>query len=94
MTDHPSRHDLAAWIRAARRRAGLSQGELADQLGIRQASVSQWERGTTQPSTQHLLALVQELGSLSLADLTATPEQPQSLTPEAPQTSCPKSETA
>jgi DNA-binding transcriptional regulator YiaG len=48
---------LSEAIRAARRRAGLSQAELAAALGVRQSSVSQWERGSTRPSTDHLLAL-------------------------------------
>lgn len=60
MNDHHPQPDgaLAAWIRAARRHAGLSQVELAEQLGVRQSSVSQWERGTTVPATPHLLALL------------------------------------
>ena len=41
---------LSEAIRAARRRAGLSQAELAAALGVRQSSVSQWERGSTRTS--------------------------------------------
>jgi transcriptional regulator with XRE-family HTH domain len=52
---------LSEAIRAARRRAGLSQAELAELLGVRQSSVSQWERGSTKPSTVHLLALASAL---------------------------------
>jgi transcriptional regulator with XRE-family HTH domain len=52
---------LSEAIRAARRRAGLSQVELAELLGVRQSSVSQWERGSTMPSTVHLLALTAAL---------------------------------
>jgi HTH-type transcriptional regulator/antitoxin HipB len=52
---------LSGAIRAARRRAGLSQAELAAALGVRQSSVSQWERGSTRPSTDHLLALTSVL---------------------------------
>jgi transcriptional regulator with XRE-family HTH domain len=48
---------LSEAIREARRRAGLSQAELAELLSVRQSSVSQWERGSTKPSTIHLLAL-------------------------------------
>lgn len=68
---------LSKAIRSARRRAGLSQVELADLLGVRQSSVSQWERGATKPSTTHLLNLAARLGC-SLVELagaadTATP---------------------
>jgi transcriptional regulator with XRE-family HTH domain len=59
---------LSEAIRSARRRAGLSQVELAELLGVRQSSVSQWERGSTKPSTMHLLALAAKLGC-SLAEL-------------------------
>jgi transcriptional regulator with XRE-family HTH domain len=52
---------LSEAVRAARRRAGLSQAELAELLGVRQSSVSQWERGSTRPSTVHLLALTAAL---------------------------------
>ena len=56
---------LAGAIRLARRRADLSQGELADRLGIRQSSVSQWERGTTEPAGRRLVALIGELPELA-----------------------------
>jgi transcriptional regulator with XRE-family HTH domain len=61
---------LSEAIRAARRRAGLSQAELAAALGVRQSSVSQWERGSTRPSTDHLLALTSVLHT-TLLDFSA-----------------------
>jgi HTH-type transcriptional regulator / antitoxin HipB len=61
---------LSEAIRAARRRAGLSQAELAAALGVRQSSVSQWERGSTRPSTGHLLALTSILRT-TLLDFSA-----------------------
>ncbi|HZD02106.1 MAG TPA: helix-turn-helix transcriptional regulator [Actinomycetes bacterium] len=64
---------LSTAIRSARRRAGLSQVELAELLGVRQSSVSQWERGSTKPSTVHLLALAAKLGC-SLAELAGAAE--------------------
>src|SRR6266498_246368 len=42
----------------------LELGDLADALGVRQSSVSQWERGTTSPTTRHLLALLGLLGAV------------------------------
>jgi transcriptional regulator with XRE-family HTH domain len=62
---------LSEAIRAARRRAGLSQAELAELLGVRQSSVSQWERGSTKPSTIHLLALTATL-QCSLLDFSGS----------------------
>ncbi len=56
---------LATAIRLARRRADISQGELAERLGIRQSSVSQWEHGTTGPTGQRLVELIGELPGLA-----------------------------
>ena len=56
------RGELGAAIRQARVAAGLSQGRLAAVVGVRQSSVSQWERGVTAPQTWHLLGLLRELG--------------------------------
>lgn len=36
------------YVLMARRRAGLSQRELADRLGLRQATIARWERGDRQ----------------------------------------------
>ncbi len=58
------RGELGAAIREARLAAGLSQEDLAGVLGVRQSSVSQWERGTTVPATRHLLGLLRVLGAL------------------------------
>ncbi len=48
-------------------RAGMSQGQLAEALGIRQSSVSQWERGTTAPTGRRLRVLVREFPELAEA---------------------------
>jgi len=58
---------LATAIRVARQQADLSQGELAERLGIRQSSVSQWERGTTEPTGRRLIGLMGELPGLAEA---------------------------
>lgn len=42
-TDPPK--DLPARLRAARAYAGISQGEMADQLGVSRTSIYYWERG-------------------------------------------------
>jgi transcriptional regulator with XRE-family HTH domain len=41
-------------IREARMDAGFTQAELVRRLGIKRASISQWESGLTQPSTENL----------------------------------------
>jgi transcriptional regulator with XRE-family HTH domain len=66
---------LSKAIRSARRRAGLSQVELAELVGVRQSSVSQWERGSTKPSTVHLLTLAARLGC-TLGELIGAHETP------------------
>jgi DNA-binding transcriptional regulator YiaG len=78
LTREPSRptqqdRPLAVEIREARTRARMSQVELAAALGIRQSSVSQWERAVTEPSTQNLLDLFGVLPGLAeaLAAVTA-----------------------
>jgi DNA-binding transcriptional regulator YiaG len=55
---------LATAIRVARQQADLPQVELAERLGIRQSSVSQWERGATEPTGRRLLELMGELPGL------------------------------
>ncbi|MCP4417622.1 MAG: helix-turn-helix transcriptional regulator [Chloroflexi bacterium] len=58
--------DTVLWnhgmIRALRQHMGASQGELADELGVRQQTVSEWETGVYAPSraTSKHLGLVAE----------------------------------
>lgn len=42
---------------SARNKAGLSQAVVADKLGIKPASVSQWENGKTMPNADRLLEI-------------------------------------
>jgi transcriptional regulator with XRE-family HTH domain len=49
-------------ILMARRRAGLTQRELADQLGYRQATIARWERGDRQASFEDAEAAVRACG--------------------------------
>lgn len=58
----------AATIREYRESSGISQAELAEQLGVRQATISDWEKGKTGPSPLALTRLrdlvrKQELGT-------------------------------
>jgi DNA-binding transcriptional regulator YiaG len=49
-------------IQALRRHLGLTQRELADQLGTRQQTISEWETGIYQPrgASATLLSIVAE----------------------------------
>lgn len=49
-------------IREARRRAGLSQGELAERLATTQPVVARWERGTTSPQFRRVVEAVRACG--------------------------------
>lgn len=57
----------ATVIRTARTQAGMSQVRLAAALGIQQSTVSQWERGVIEPSTERLLDLLTVLPGLAEA---------------------------
>ncbi len=56
---------MAEAIRTARKRAGMNQWELAKALGIRQPSVSQWERGLTESTGQRIIELLRVLPGLA-----------------------------
>ena len=49
-------------IREARRRAGLTQAELARRAGTAQPGISRWESGRTAVSTDDVVRLVQLCG--------------------------------
>lgn len=49
-------------IERCRKRAGMSQGELAKQLGVDQSAVSRWETGDTAPRMKMLPRICQVLG--------------------------------
>jgi transcriptional regulator with XRE-family HTH domain len=50
---------LAARLRAYRSRRGITQRELADELGVTQQSVARWEQGT--PPRRYLVRLIESL---------------------------------
>jgi len=50
------------YVLMARRRAGLSQRELADRLGCRQATIARWERDDRHPSLTETRAAIRACG--------------------------------
>lgn len=56
----------------ARKKAGLTQTELAAKIGVSQASVAMWECGSKYPSSDKLPAIAVALGC-SIDDLFAAP---------------------
>ena len=53
---------LGEKLNALRRRAGLSQEQLADRLGVTRQSVSKWESGQAAPELGKLVALSELFG--------------------------------
>lgn len=49
-------------LRALRERSGLGQGQLAAQLGVRQQTISRWERGAALPRPTRIVELARALG--------------------------------
>lgn len=61
----------AALIREARRRAGLTQKQLAERIETTQSAVARWERGRVEPSFETLRRIAGACGldlQLSLRD--------------------------
>jgi len=69
----PPRRRVRALIRVLRENAGLSQADLAGLLGVRQSSVSQWERGSTRPALEHYRDMMHLFGLRGLWLLQAGP---------------------
>lgn len=54
---------LGAHLEAARVQAGLRRVDLANRLGVSEEAVRLWERGTVQPSEEHLTRLIPYLST-------------------------------
>jgi len=52
----------ATVLRSARRRAGLTQAELAARVGTTQSAIARWERAASAPSLERLTELVRACG--------------------------------
>ena len=49
-------------IKTFREKAGMSQRDLANAIGVTQAAVAQWELGTAQPTLDNLRRVADILG--------------------------------
>ena len=63
---------LGERIKALRRRAGLSQEQVAEQVGVSRQAVAKWEAGQSAPSTENLRKLAQVL-QVGLEELAGKP---------------------
>ena len=73
----------AALIREARRRAGLSQTELADGAGVTQSVISTYEAGRRNPSFDMMWKLMNAAGASIVIEYAAKPSAPPTL-PDTP----------
>jgi phage repressor protein C with HTH and peptisase S24 domain/DNA-binding XRE family transcriptional regulator len=58
---YPPRMEMKLWIRAARKKAALTQEQLGERLGVTKGNVSAWENGRHEPS----YAQIQEMAALA-----------------------------
>ncbi|HZP27041.1 MAG TPA: helix-turn-helix transcriptional regulator [Dehalococcoidia bacterium] len=65
-------------VRQLRHHLGASQEELAEELGVRQQTVSEWETGRYQPrgASNRLLSIVAERAGFAYSAEPQTPEKP------------------
>lgn len=77
--------DVAERLAALRKRAGLSQGDVAERLNVSRQAVSRWETGFTVPSTDNL----SRLGRLYGVTLDEVLSYSAALPPEKPQEEAP-----
>lgn len=66
-------------VRALRAHLGVTQGELAEELGVRQQTVSEWETNAYQPrgASVTLLGMVAERASFTYRAESSVPERPE-----------------
>lgn len=77
--------DVAERLASLRKRAGLSQGDVAERLNVSRQAVSRWETGFTVPSTDNL----SRLGRLYGVTLDELLSYSAALPPEKPQEEAP-----
>lgn len=76
------RVDARFVIREARKRAGLTQAELATRAGTTQSAVARWESGAVSPSVESLDRILSTCGMRGEIVMTATDDRDQDLIEE------------
>jgi DNA-binding transcriptional regulator YiaG len=63
-------------VRALRRHLGLNQTDMAEELGVRQQTVSEWETGLYRPrgASARLLAIIAERADFEYGTVDSKPE--------------------
>ena len=72
MNDEKLKSQLGANIVAYRKRSGMTQAKLAEQLNYSDKAVSKWERGESMPDVMTLVQLA-ELFEITIEELLADP---------------------
>lgn len=66
--------NTATLLRGARQRAGLSQAQVAARAGVKQPTISDYERGLHEPTAHNLMRVLRACGQrLALVDLRPSP---------------------
>ena len=81
---HPELLTAGALLRQARRRAGLTQVELAVRAGVTQSVISAYESGQRQPSIPALARLIEAAGFELTLGLRRAPAHRNSVTRRQP----------
>ena len=78
MTDITDKQSVRAILQAVRAELGLTQGELAERLGVAFATVNRWEGGLTMPQRASREAIVQLAGEAGVDAVHAALDQAES----------------
>ncbi|MDR2515638.1 MAG: helix-turn-helix domain-containing protein [Christensenellaceae bacterium] len=58
-----TKSEISATIRVHRMRAGFTQQQVAEYMGVKQPTIASWERGQSQPDVNALVKLFKFFGS-------------------------------
>lgn len=82
--------DVARVVRACRRRAGLTQGELAQRLGVHRVTLARWEAGRATMSAEHLADALAACGQRLVVAPLASPARRKPVEGDEPPASGPE----